>query len=60
VVGRTRVWEDGNPQWRRMAWSDDSQVLAVSSSTGFVTLYDIFCGEFFTLNTVSSASISHV
>lgn len=52
VVGKAKMPEDLYPQWRRMAWSDDGQMLAVSSSTGSVTLLDIMGGEFFTLTQV--------
>ena len=51
-MGKTKLAEDANPQWRRMAWSDDGQVIAVSYSTGAVSVFDIMCGEFFTLNRV--------
>lgn len=52
VIGKAKLREDDNSQWRRMAWSEDSQVLAVSYSTGAVTMLDIMCGEFLTVNEV--------
>ena len=52
TVGKAKLSEDESPQWRRMAWSNDSQVLAVSFSTGMVTIFDILCGEFLSLNKV--------
>ena len=53
-MGKTKLADDANPQWRRMAWSDDGQVIAVSYSTGAVSVFDIMCGEFFTLNRVTT------
>ena len=54
IVGKAKLYEDENPQWRRLSWSDDGQVLAVSYSTGAVSIFDILGGEFLTINKVPS------
>ncbi|KAI8815835.1 secretory pathway protein Sec39-domain-containing protein [Fimicolochytrium jonesii] len=38
VTGVARLDRDGFPSWRRVAWSFDSQLLAVSASNGRVTV----------------------
>lgn len=52
VVGKAKVADDSYPQWRRMTWSGDDQILALSSSTGDVLLLDVMGGEFFTIRQV--------
>jgi hypothetical protein len=55
VIGKTKLGDDSNPQWRRMAWSTDGQMLAISNSRGFVALLDIMGGEFFTIRQVKKS-----
>ncbi|XP_067933304.1 NBAS subunit of NRZ tethering complex-like [Watersipora subatra] len=50
TIGKTKLKDDEEPQWRRMVWSEDSQLLALSYSTGSVVLLDIMCGTFFTIH----------
>ncbi|XP_077293014.1 NBAS subunit of NRZ tethering complex-like [Arctopsyche grandis] len=49
VVARTGVPRDPNPQWRKMAWSPDCSLLAISHSNGKVSFYDLLATNLFNI-----------
>nr|CAD7398642.1 unnamed protein product [Timema cristinae] len=49
VVGKAVVPKDPYPQWRRLAWSPDCSMLAVSHSNGSVSFYDLLGSNLFNI-----------
>ena len=40
-IGKWTIAKDTHPQWRRLVWSTEGDILASSSSAGKVDLYDV-------------------
>ena len=62
VIGRFQVHSrrDEFPQWRRVTWSMEADLLACSDSLGNVTVLDALCSPIcFIPNEVSPASLSN-
>ena len=62
VIGRFQVHSrrDEFPQWRRVTWSTEADLLACSDSLGNVTVLDALCSPIcFIPNEVSAASLSN-
>nr|CAD7198940.1 unnamed protein product [Timema douglasi] len=53
VVGKAVVPKDPYPQWRRLAWSPDCSMLAVSHSNGSVSFYDLLGSNLFNIYPLS-------
>ncbi|XP_052042051.1 NBAS subunit of NRZ tethering complex isoform X3 [Apodemus sylvaticus] len=49
VIGKCQVPKDPKPQWRRVAWSYDSTLLAYAESTGTVRVFDLMGSELFVI-----------
>ncbi|XP_039281626.1 neuroblastoma-amplified sequence [Nilaparvata lugens] len=54
VVGKATVAKDPMPQWRRMAWSPDSTILAVSFSNGSIHFYDLLGSNLFNIPSMNN------
>ena len=63
VIGRFQVHSrrDEFPQWRRVTWSMEADLLACSDSLGNVTVLDALCSPIcFIPNEVSMTSLSNI
>uniref|UniRef100_A0A4W3IP51 NBAS subunit of NRZ tethering complex n=1 Tax=Callorhinchus milii TaxID=7868 RepID=A0A4W3IP51_CALMI len=49
IIGKCIVPKDPHPQWRHVAWSSDSTLLAYAESTGTVKVFDLMGSELFSI-----------
>ncbi|KAJ8029007.1 Neuroblastoma-amplified sequence [Holothuria leucospilota] len=57
VIGKCQVPRDTHPQWRQVAWSPDSSMIACSDSRGNVRVFDLMGHHLFTIERTEQASI---
>ncbi|GIY81302.1 neuroblastoma-amplified sequence [Caerostris extrusa] len=46
IIGRTQVFKDPYPQWRRILWSPDCTMLACAQSNGKLDFYDLIVANY--------------
>ena len=42
TLGKCQIQRDPHPQWRRLAWSPDGDMVAYTDSYGNVSVFDMF------------------
>ncbi|XP_008201876.1 neuroblastoma-amplified sequence [Nasonia vitripennis] len=60
IVGKASVPKDAFPQWRKLAWSPDGSILALSSSNGYVSFYNSFGNNIFNISPKSVSQNPHI
>ncbi|XP_067139001.1 NBAS subunit of NRZ tethering complex-like [Centruroides vittatus] len=50
VIGRCQILKDPFPQWRKIVWSSDCSMLAVSFSNGSIEFFDLLGSNLFSIH----------
>lgn len=60
VTGKISVPKDAFPQWRKITWSPDGQILVLASSNGHLSFYNSLGNNIFNINPKTDSPNPHI